>query len=369
MLIAFISVNAWSVYNFRLDVIRSLLADGHQVQVVASRDPFAVKLEAEGCRFIAVDFDNRSRNIVSDIGLYRQFNKIYQKEKPDLIFHYAIKANIYGTMAAARSGIPSIAVVTGLGYPFSRKSGIYYLVKSLYTIACRKAREVWFLNKEDAALFVNEKIAEIKKVAILPGEGINTSHFFPQPKSGAGPFRFIMCSRLLKSKGIAQYAAACSILRKKKLVFEAVVLGFFEKDHPDFIAPSQIQRWEEENLLQFKGYAEDVRPYLNDADAYVFASYYNEGVPRSLMEAASMELPLIAPRLRGCKDLVIDGQTGVLTQPSDPFDLAAAMEKLLLMDERTRQQMGKKARQHMIAEFGVDKVIRQYRTVIESLQQ
>ncbi len=377
MLIAFVSMSAWAVYNFRLDTIRALLADGHTILVIAGNDAFAPKLEAAGCRFIPLPYDNRSRNLLADLRFYSRLKKTYAREKPDLVFHYAIKANIYGSHAAAAVGIPSIAVVTGLGYPFSKKNLVYHIVRRLYSRMAKKAREIWFLNKEDASFFLQQRIAPAAKLHILPGEGINTDYFrpgavtaTPNPKPqtpNPRPLRFILCSRLLKSKGIAHYAAACTILRRRGFDFDAVLLGFYEKNHPDGIQPAQIRKWEEEGVIRFLGFAEDVRPHLDAADVYVFCSYYNEGVPRSLMEAASMELPVIAPRLRGCKELLVDGETGWLTHPGDPVDLAEKMEKMLLLDPATRAEMGRRGRLLMESQFSVERILGSYRAIIAAV--
>ncbi|MCG7859572.1 glycosyltransferase, partial [Flavihumibacter sediminis] len=107
---------------------------------------------------------------------------------------------------------------------------------------------------------------------------------------------------------------ASRLLKLKDYVFESVVLGFFEENHPDSIAPLKVQQWQSQGLINFLGFKEDVRPFLAFADVFVFPSYYNEGVPRSLLEAASMELPIITTNNTGCRDVVEDGVNGYLCQ-------------------------------------------------------
>ncbi len=157
------SNSAWSVYNFRLDVIRSLLANGFQVLVLAPDDEYSQHLLKAGCRFISLNFDNKTENPLQDYLFYLQLKKLYRRQKPDFVFHYVAKPNIYGSLAAAAVGIPSVAVITGLGYPFAKRNWLYQLMKKLYKRALRKTKEVWFLNNEDAKVFINEKIVKIEK--------------------------------------------------------------------------------------------------------------------------------------------------------------------------------------------------------------
>lgn len=360
--IVFVSINTWSMYNFRQDILKFFIARGDEVIVIAAADDFAKDLETMGCRFIPITLDNRSLNPVQDLQFYLALKRIYRQLRPDIIFHYVIKPNIYGTLAAASLGIPSVAVVTGLGYVFLKKNLLYWIVRLLYTHALKGAREVWFLNNEDAAAFARHSIAGIEKIKVLPGEGVNTAYFAPGifPAAPSGRFRFLMSCRLLKTKGVGVFADACRILRKKSYAFESVLIGFYEPHHPDALHPADIWHWEEQGLLTYAGFKTDVRPELANADCFIFPSFYLEGVPRGLMEAASMELPIITVDARGCREVVVDQENGFLCRQHDPFDLAAKMEKILLLDENVRKSMGRSGRKRMQDLFGVEKILSFY---------
>jgi glycosyltransferase involved in cell wall biosynthesis len=361
--VAFVSNSAWSVYNFRLEVIHKLLEQGYKVQVLAPDDEFSKLLVEVGCHFVPIRFNNKSENPLKDIGFYYQLKKLYRELRPDFIFHYVAKPNIYGSLAAAANDIPSVAVITGLGYAFARKNWLYSIVTRLYRMGLRKAREVWFLNNEDARIFIDEHIVNIEKVKVLPGEGVNTDHFSPAFNDGMRPdsqFTFLMSARLLKSKGIGLYADAARILKKKNYDVKFELIGFFEKHHPDSISQDDLARWEKEGLVHYRGFAKDVRPYLKKADCFVFPSFYNEGVPRSLMEAASMELPIITSLNRGCKEVVLNNSTGYICNMNDPFDLADKMEKVINLSEEDRMRMGRNGRSLVIRKFDINKVVEEY---------
>ncbi|HEY4156173.1 MAG TPA: glycosyltransferase, partial [Puia sp.] len=175
--IALVANSTWSMYNFRIDLIRHLLLS-FEVLIIAPGDEFAEDLKKAGCSHIDIRFNNRSENPLQDYALLKSLERIYRTEQPDFIFHYVIKPNIYGSMAAARCGILSVAVITGLGYTFDRPNWLNRIVRFLYRKALKKAREVWFLNQEDADIFIQRKLVHREKIKILPGEGINTSYFF-----------------------------------------------------------------------------------------------------------------------------------------------------------------------------------------------
>jgi len=361
--IAFVSNSAWSVYNFRLDVIRHLVQRGYHVIVLAPDDEYSSNLVRSGCRFIPIDFNNKSANPLLDYFFYRKLKAIYKSQRPDFIFHYVVKPNIYGSLAAASLNIPSVAVITGFGYPFAKRNWLYWVVKQLYKKALKKTTQVWFLNNEDAKVFIHEKIVQIEKVKVLPGEGINTDFFSPDynsPKKKDAPFTFIMSTRLLKSKGVGLYADAARILKKKNYDTRFLLIGFFEKNHPDSISREEMSRWENEGLIYYKGFAKDVRPYLDQADCLVFPSFYHEGVPRCLMEASSMELPIITSMNKGCREVVLNNSTGYLCNVNDPFDLADKMEKMINLSVEERNRMGKNGRLLVVKKFNVAKIIDEY---------
>lgn len=338
--------------------------------VAAADDEYTALLRQNGCSFVAIDFNNRTENPVSDYALYIQLNKIYRQHRPDIIFHYVIKPNIYGSLAAAACNIPSIAVVTGLGYAFSRQNWLYFLIKLFYRNALKKSREVWFLNNGDAKFFIERHIVKVENTRVLHGEGINTDYFFPvapAPEKESKVFRFLMSTRLLKSKGIAIYADAGRLLKKKNYYINLELIGFYEKHHPDSIHQEDMQRWQDEGLIHYSGFAADVRPFLAKADCFVFPSFYNEGVPRCLMEAASMELPVITSRNRGCNEVVTDNVTGYLCNMNNPFDLADKMEKMIDLTEAERLQMGRDGRLLVSRNFSIQRIIGIYEQTILNL--
>lgn len=367
--IALVANSAWSVYNFRLDLVRHLLPR-FDVLVIAPTDEFADELIRDGCAFVNIQFNNRSENPFQDYRLYRALKKIYREQKPDFIFHYVIKPNIYGSLAAVACGIESVAVVTGLGYAFARRNWLNKTVSILYKRALKRTVEVWFLNKEDAEIFIHRKLVSINKVKILPGEGINPTHFAPvqfRPVARSKVFQFLMSTRLLKSKGVRIYMEAARMLKKKYQDIRFELIGFFEEHHPDSIPEQDIRHWQKKGFIHYSGFAKDVRPFLRQADCVVFPSFYPEGIPRCLMEAASMEIPIITSLNRGCKDVVEDGVNGFLCAVNDARDLARKMEAMMQLSAAQRSVMGKKGRELVVEKFDVQKILLEYDRILSEL--
>jgi glycosyltransferase involved in cell wall biosynthesis len=369
--IALVANSAWSVYNFRIDLIRHLL-ENFEVLVIAPKDEFAEDLKNAGCSYLDIHFNNRSENPLQDYALLKSLQHIYRTEKPDFIFHYVIKPNIYGTLAAARCGIPSVAVITGLGYTFDRSNWLNHVVRFLYRLALKKSREVWFLKQEDADIFVQRKLVNSEKIKILPGEGINTDYFFPQsskPIARSKAIQFLMATRLLRSKGVGIYIEAARLLKNKHRDVRFELIGFFEKNHRDSISESEIRNWQKKGIIHYGGFARDVRPLLRQADCFVFPSFYHEGIPRCLLEAAAMEVPIITSINTGCKEVVLEGVNGFLAVPNDAVALAARMEEMIALSNSERAEMGRRGRTLVMEKFGIDQILKEYDQTLLSVRR
>ena len=359
--IAFVSNNCWSLYNFRKHLLLHFLQQGYRVLAIASPDEYSGEINRLGCVYYKVEFRNSSIDPLSDLRIISSLRKIYQEEKPAIIFHYVTKPCIYGSFVAGQLGLPSIALITGLGYVFSGRKWLRYLVSYLFSKSLVSARETWFLNQENADFFVHHKIIPRAKTRILPGEGIDTSWFFPVSRPGTrNGFVFLMVSRLLWSKGIGIYMAAAKILREKGINAEFRLLGKTEKGHPESVHPEDLEGWEKEGLLVNLGFMDDIRTALSDADCFVLPTYYEEGMPRTLLEACSMQIPCISTDRTGSHSIIEDQVNGLLCKPRDPHDLAAKMLTMITMDDEKRKLMGHKGREKMIRQFDISLVIRIY---------
>lgn len=366
--IALVSNTAWYLYNLRLGVIHFLQSKGFEILVIAPHDEFMLLLANENCKTVSVEMDKRGTNPLADFALMLRLRKSYQAYKPDFIIHYTIKPNIYGSLAARLAGIPSIAVVSGLGYAFSKRNWLYQIATCLMKTAFSSAKEIWFVNQDDREWLINVGIVPKEKTLQLPGEGVNTEKFAPIPKSSSSDkFIFLLSARLLWEKGVGVFVEAARKLKPKYPNAEFQLLGFLTDDEAVGVTKTQMEKWKQEGAVTYLGTTSNVVPFLANADCILLPSFYREGVPRALLEAASMAKPIITTDNVGCRDVVEDGATGFLTKPNNSAHLAEKMEAILNLSESARLEMGKKARQKIVREFSEQLVLNEYDALLTRL--
>ncbi len=367
--IAMVSNTAWYLYNLRLGVIHFLQAKGFDVLAIAPHDDFMTLLEKENCKTVSVEMDRRGTNPLADLALMFRLYRIYRAHKPDFIIHYTIKPNVYGSLAARMAHIPSMAVVSGLGYAFSKRNWLYRIATRLMKTAFSFAKEVWFVNQDDRELLLNANIVPKEKTLQLPGEGVNTEKFAPIPKSSSSDkFVFLLSARLLWEKGVGVFVEAARNLKPKYPHAEFQLLGFLSDDEKTGVTKAQIDKWQQEGIVTYLGTTSNVVPFLANADCILLPSFYREGVPRALLEAASMAKPIITTDNVGCRDVVEDGVTGFLAKPNNSAHLAEKMEQMLNLSETERQEMGKKSREKVIREFDERLVLQEYDAMLTRLR-
>src|SRR5450432_597867 len=299
--IAFVANTSWSIYKFRLYLLQALVKKGFDVYVLAPRDKYTdLFADEEGIFFVELKkLKSKTISLADDWRLYRELLHHYKRLRPQLIFHYTIKANIYGSMAAARINCSAISIITGLGYIFTVKSMYKSAVSKLYRHALKKTTEVWFLNPDDQKVFIDDKLVKAEKTFLLPGEGVDTSAFYPAPyQYKNGPVSFLLIARLIEHKGIYEYVQAAEMLLAKGIDAQFCLLGFFDNKSAVAISDEQLTQWRTKASIIYLGETDNVVPCIEKADCIVLPSY-SEGMPLSLLEGASMCKALIAGDVAG----------------------------------------------------------------------
>lgn len=364
MTIIFSSNISWSIYNFRLKLLKSLQEDGHEIITVANEDDYSKKLIAEGFHFEAINLNNNSTNPIEDFKTIYKYYKIYKRIRPDVICHNAIKPNIYGTIAAGILNIPVVNNISGLGTLFIKKSFSTRIAKILYKFSQIKATKVFFQNSDDLNLFISNKLIRKSKAVLIPGSGVDTSRFIPrESKEEKLDFHFLFIGRLIYDKGIREYIEAVRMLKKKYPLVIFNVLGPLYINNGTAISEQTLNSWIQSNDIIYLGKTDIVEEVMMGADCIVLPSY-REGLSKVLIEASSMALPIVTTNVPGCCDVVIDNETGYLCEVKNSKDLAKKMEKMILLPFKNRQEMGVKARERAIDVFDDKIIIRQYKEVI-----
>ena len=359
---------AWNLVNFRAGLIRSLVANGYEVVTVAPPDEYAPRLKKLGCRYVPLPMDNKGTHPGRDMQLLWRFFRLLRDERPDVFLGYTVKPNVYGSLAAHALGIPVINNIAGLGAVFIKDSWLTSLVRLLYRLAFARSRRVFFQNDDDRRAFVEGGLVAPGQAARVPGSGVDLEGFSlePLPENGRR-FRFLLVARMLWDKGVGEYVAAARSVRRRFPDAEFCLLGFLDVQNPAAISKEQMDTWVAEGTVKYLGTTDDVRPYIVAADCVVLPSYYREGVPRSLLEAAAIGRPIITTNAVGCREVVEDGVNGFLCRTRDVVDLADKLEKMIALSPEVRSEMGRRGRAKMEREFDERIVIDRYRATIEEI--
>lgn len=367
MKIVFSSNISWSIYNFRTPLLKALQNDGHDIYTVANRDEYAEKLVKEGFHFEAIDLNNNSKNPIEDLKTIFSYYKIYKKIKPDVICQNAIKPNIYGTIAAGFLGIPTVNNISGLGTLFIKESFSTLIAKFLYKFSQKRANIIFFQNNDDLSLFTNNGLVDSQKCMVIPGSGVNTDKFKMTSRSLDNKiFSFLFVGRLINDKGIREYIEAISILKSKKYVIKAKILGPLYQSNSTAITIDELDKWIKSGVIEYLGETNDVYEEMIKIDCLVLPSY-REGLSKVLIEASSVGVPIVTTNVPGCKDVVLDNETGFLCEVKNATDLALKMEKMLNLKKEHLIEMGIKARERAITVFDEKIIINHYKEAIYSL--
>lgn len=370
MKIFLISNTAWSLINFRRGLIIALKKAGYEPVLVAPYDENVLRIRNElAVRFISLSMDNKGKNPFRDIYLMLRLWKVFLTEKPDLVINYTIKPVIYSAFVASIFKIPVISVITGLGTAFMHESFLTKVVQQLYKVSQRHVKKIFFLNKDDFQVFESKQLSQLSRMSVLPGEGVDVEYFSTAPYAQYGPagqVKFLLLARMLWDKGVGEYVQAARLVKERYGNVEFGLLGFLDVENPSAIARSQMDEWEKEGVVTYLGVTNDVRPYIFDAHCIVLPSY-REGVPRTLLEAASMAKPIVATDAVGCRDVVDDGVNGYLCRIRDAKDLAEKLVRFVNLSAEDKLQMGIRGRRKVENIFDEKVVIQRYFDVIESI--
>lgn len=368
MRIAIVTNTAWNIFNFRLGLVRALQAQGHQVLLIAPQDTYSARLRELGLELHNINMDSRGVNPMKDAGLTLELYNLYRRLNLDLILHFTVKPNIYGTLAASRLKIPVINNVCGLGTVFLQQGLVSVVAKWLYRISFRFAQKVFFHNSDDYRLFIEEGLLVENQADIVPGSGIDTQQFQPavRRKDRSDKFTFLVISRLIYDKGIIEYIEAAKRLRSQGAPVRFQLLGAKDPVHKRGIPVHLIDQWVQSGVIDYLGTTDDVRSVIQQADCVVLPSY-REGLPRTLLEAASLQKPIVATDTPGCRHVVEDGVNGLLCRVQDAEDLADKMFTVTQFTDEEVLKMGEQGREMVVKKFSQQVVIDKYIQVVEQM--
>ncbi|MBK8502199.1 MAG: glycosyltransferase family 4 protein [Saprospiraceae bacterium] len=367
--ILIVANTTWNIYNFRLNVLRLFIDKGFKVSILAPVDEYVRYQDSfREVEHIALQhLDRDSINPVKDFRLFLELLGVYRKLKPDLILHYTVKPNIYGGLAARVLNLRSIAVVTGLGYPFIHGGFARMATKILYKFSNRFHKRVIFENRDDLSLFIEHRLINATQGVSIKGCGVDTNFYLPvdQVKNN-GSVTFTFIGRLLYDKGIREFVDAAHLVKSKNPKVKFWLIGQIDENNPSAIRKSDLVDWVRDPDIYYLGSKEDVRPFIAQSDCIVLPSY-REAIARSLTEAMSMAKPVIGTDTAGVREAIDDHENGYLVKVKDAVSLAEAMNDFIGLSEEQRLEMGRKGRQKVQDEFDDQKIALQIWDIVNKI--
>ena len=342
------------IYNFRLELVERLLQDGHQVVISSPNGEKIDELVRMGCEHREITFSRHGTNPIQELKLISDYKKLLKEVKPDMVFSYTIKPNIYGGMACQSLKIPYVVNITGLGTAVENPGLLQIITVTLYQFAFRKVQRVFLQNRENMDFFSRMHIA-VDKHALLPGSGVNLQRFSVLEYPGEETTEFVFISRIMKEKGADQYLEAAEYIRNKYPNTRFHVCGFCEQDYEE-----RLKELQEKGVIEYHGMVRDVRTVIARTHCTIHPTYYPEGLSNVLLESAACGRPLITTDRSGCREVIDNGVNGFVIKQQNTQDLIDKIEMFLALPWEQKKAMGMAGRAKVEKEFDRQIVVEQY---------
>lgn len=356
MKILYLVTEDWYFWSHRLPIARAARDAGYEVVIATRVAEHGEKITAEGFKLIGLKLDRRNKNPIVELPALMEIIRIYRSEKPDIVHHVALKPIIYGSIAAYIARIPAtVNALAGLGHLFTAEGlkasiGRAFMKNIFGLLLGRKRTRTIFQNPDDLKQFVKNGIVNENQTVLIKGSGVDTDTFKPTRQAPEGDPIILLSSRMIRPKGMDDFVEAAKILKERGVKARFVMVGKPDPGNPESIPEKELSKWNDEKAVEYWGYRSDIIEVLQTATIVVLPSVYGEGVPKSLIEAAACEKPIVAYDIPGSREIVRHEVNGLLVPVREVESLADAICKLLEESELCKR-MGREGRKIVEREF------------------
>ena len=358
MKLIYVVVDDRDFINQRLNLALAAKRAGMDVVIASEKSDLSAHIKNHGFRYIDTKIKRGGLNLISEVRAILSLVSIFKNEEPDIVHNISIKSVIYGSIAAKLVGVPKIFnLINGLGYAFTedkslKRKFLKLLVTIMYFFALRFSKAVViFQNVDDKNYFVNNKLVSKERSHVILGSGVDVDYYKPiNINKSEGKIKLLYFGRMLWDKGLLNLVEASSMLKARNLDFSLIFAGEPDPQNQKSIDFAILKNWENKGLIKYAGYQTDIKSLLSSIDIVVLPTFYREGVPLSLIEAASMEKPIVTTDMPGCREIVKHNVNGLLVPVKNSELLANELETLILKPEM-RIKMGVEGRRLVLKKF------------------
>ncbi len=357
--------------SHRLPVARAAHQAGWEVHVATPPSDAAAVITANGFSFHPISMTRKGTNPPAELRSIASLFRLYRRVRPRLVHHVTMKPVLYGGIAARLARVPGVVgALTGLGHVFTADTAGSAVLRSLMKSGLRAAlshpnQMIILQNPDDRSMLIASNIIAPEETTLIPGSGVDMEVFHPSAEP-AGPVLVVLPSRMLWSKGIAEFVDAARMLRDAGSSARFALVGDTDPDNPAAVPTARLADWHGSGVVEWWGYQRDMPAVFRQAHVVCLPSFYGEGVPKSLIEAAASGKPIVSTNAPGCREIVRDGENGLLVPIRDSRALADALETLI-DSEDLRRRMGARSRDIAVTGFAVERIIAQTLAVYERL--
>ena len=364
----------WYLYNFRLSTALQLKSEGHEVVMLSPPGEFGERFAGHGLRWVQLRMERSSLNPLREVVVLRDLTRVLRQEQPDLLRNFTIKCALYGALAARAARVPAVVnAVAGMGYVFASDRMLARTLRPMVKVLMRgtlggdRSRLI-LQNPDDADAFVREKLVPQQHIRVIRSSGVNLERFLPvQPIDEPRPLRVLLAARLLWEKGVGEYIEAARTLKAAGRNIDFVIAGSPDPGNPRSVSREQVESWVAEGLVDWRGHVDDMPTLMRSMDVIALPSYYREGVPKSLIEAAACGLAVVTTNLPGCREVVSEhGVDGLHVEPRCARSLSERIAQLD-DDRELLRRLGDCARRKAMEHFDEQMVIRRTIEVYDEL--
>ena len=334
-------------------------------------------IEAAGAELVHTKLRRGFQNPVAEIMGLIDLIRIYHRLKPDLVHNVTPKSSLFGSFAAWITGVPAVVnALAGLGYLFASSGLKARIIRPAVTLAFRillgrRRSRVIVQNVDDQAFFLDMLGSDPGRIVLIQGSGVDTSEFRPAEPPPTDKIRVCLVARMIWEKGVRETVAASRRMREVRDDIEFILVGAPDTESPSGVPEEDLRAWHEEGIITWLGHVDNVSAMLNGCHLALLPTFYKEGFPKSLLEAAACGLPIVATDVTGCREICRDEVNGLLIPPRDVGAIVAAVSRLA-DDPALRSRFGQESRRlvetHFSEEIVVDKTMELYRTMQQELE-